>query len=75
MRKKTLINETIHTQAGDIQVEGYCDVAFTQVLEQLELNFSLRNEVGSGVRVTQNDKTVVDLWGGVADAVTGLASR
>ena len=65
-----MICRTIQTLKGEIQVYGFCDAAFAGVLEQFEINFREREEVGASVCVTQNGKIVVDLWGGVADAET-----
>ncbi len=65
-----MISRSIQTPKGEIQVYGFCDSAFASVLEQFEINFREREEVGASVCVTQNGKTVVDLWGGVTDAET-----
>ncbi len=65
-----MINKTIQTNSGEIEINGTCDDAFSGVLEQFETNFKERGEVGASVCVTQNGKIVVDLWGGVADAET-----
>ena len=37
----------------------------------IERNFAERGEVGASVHVTLDGEPVVDLWGGVADPVTG----
>ena len=65
-----MISRTIQTPSGEIQVNGFCDPAFAGVLAQFELNFRARKEVGASVFVTQGGKTVVNLWGGVANAET-----
>jgi len=52
-------------------VQGTCDGRFSEVEEQFERNFAQRNEVGASVCVAVDGETVVDLWGGVADASTG----
>ena len=52
-------------------VQGTCDSKFELVREEFERNFRERDEVGASVAVTVDGKTVVDLWGGAADAATG----
>ncbi|MFF9237996.1 serine hydrolase domain-containing protein [Streptomyces sp. NPDC014801] len=50
------------------QVHGHCDPRFTAVREAFEENFRQRGELGAAVAVTVGGVTVVDLWGGWADA-------
>ncbi|GDY60998.1 serine hydrolase [Streptomyces avermitilis] len=50
------------------QVQGRCDERFTAVREAFEGNFRERGELGAAVAVTLGGETVVDLWGGWADA-------
>ncbi len=52
-------------------VEGTCAGDFAAVREEFDRNFAEREEVGASVSVTVDGETVVDLWGGVADAATG----
>jgi CubicO group peptidase (beta-lactamase class C family) len=54
--------------AHDTQVHGHCDPRFTAVREAFEENFRERDELGAAVAVTADGETVVDLWGGWADA-------
>ncbi|MEU9480998.1 serine hydrolase domain-containing protein [Streptomyces sp. NPDC048191] len=54
--------------AHEIQVHGHCDTRFTAVREAFEENFRERGELGAAVAVTVDGTTVVDLWGGWADA-------
>src|ERR1051326_6838416 len=54
-------------------IGGTCDPRFAQVRDQFAANFAERGEVGASVCVTVDGETVVDLWGGVADPVTGRA--
>ena len=49
-------------------VHGFCDTRFTAVREAFEENFRPRRELGAAVAVTLDGETVVDLWGGWADA-------
>ncbi|MFI2636036.1 serine hydrolase domain-containing protein [Streptomyces collinus] len=51
-----------------IQVHGHCDARFTAVRAAFEENFREREELGAAVAVTVDGETVVDLWGGWADA-------
>lgn len=49
-------------------VQGHCDERFAEVATQFERSFAERGEVGASVAVTVGGETVVDLWGGHADA-------
>ncbi|MFJ3821099.1 serine hydrolase domain-containing protein [Streptomyces nodosus] len=49
-------------------IDGRCDPRFTAVREAFEENFRTRGELGAAVAVTVDGETVVDLWGGWADA-------
>ncbi|MFD5160688.1 serine hydrolase domain-containing protein [Streptomyces hawaiiensis] len=50
------------------QAHGHCDARFTAVRRAFEENFGERGELGAAVAVTVGGETVVDLWGGWADA-------
>jgi CubicO group peptidase (beta-lactamase class C family) len=50
------------------QVHGHCDARFAAVRAAFEANFRERGELGAAVAVTVDGRTVVDLWGGWADA-------
>lgn len=52
-------------------IQGTCDARFELVREEFERNFSERGEVGASVSVSVDGKSVVDLWGGIADAQSG----
>ncbi|MET9411893.1 serine hydrolase domain-containing protein [Streptomyces sp. NPDC002935] len=47
---------------------GHCDPRFAAVRTAFEDNFRDRGELGAAVSVTLDGETVVDLWGGWADA-------
>ncbi|MFC8513316.1 serine hydrolase domain-containing protein [Streptomyces sp. NPDC057257] len=49
-------------------VDGHCDERFVAVREAFEENFRERGELGAAVTVRVGGETVVDLWGGWADA-------
>ncbi|MFF1292447.1 MULTISPECIES: serine hydrolase domain-containing protein [unclassified Streptomyces] len=49
-------------------VQGHCDERFAAVRAAFEENFRERGELGAAVAVTVGGRTVVDLWGGWADA-------
>jgi CubicO group peptidase (beta-lactamase class C family) len=51
-------------------IQGVCDDRFRVVGEEFEGNFAERGEVGASVCVRIEGRTVVDLWGGVADRHT-----
>ena len=55
-------------------VRGSCDQRFSAVQEAFERNLAERGEVGASVCVAVDGETVVDLWGGVADASTGVTA-
>src|SRR5262245_2986554 len=54
----------------DTVVQGDCDPRFGTVREEFEGNFRERGEVGASVCVAVGGRTVVDLWGSVADRRT-----
>ncbi|WP_306329376.1 serine hydrolase domain-containing protein [Streptomyces venezuelae] len=54
--------------AATTAVHGTCDPRFTAVREAFEANFRGREELGAAVSVQLHGETVVDLWGGWADA-------
>ncbi|MFF5302308.1 serine hydrolase domain-containing protein [Streptomyces sp. NPDC013161] len=49
-------------------VDGHCDPRFSAVRTAFEENFRDRDELGAALTVTVDGETVVDLWGGWADA-------
>lgn len=49
-------------------IGGTCDPRFATVGEAFATNFAERGEVGAAVCVVAGGRTVVDLWGGWADA-------
>jgi CubicO group peptidase (beta-lactamase class C family) len=53
-----------------VDIQGVCDSRFQAVHEEFERNLRERGEVGACVCVTVDGRTVVDLWGGVADRHT-----
>lgn len=50
------------------RVHGHCEARFAAVRTAFEENFRDRDELGAAVTVTLDGETVVDLWGGWADA-------
>ncbi|MCW8376547.1 serine hydrolase domain-containing protein [Streptomyces justiciae] len=52
----------------DPLIQGHCDARFAAVRTAFEENFRDRGELGAAVTVTLDGRTVVDLWGGWADA-------
>ena len=55
---------TIERKTSRGTVSGTCDPKFSGVAEAFVENFDKRGEVGAGVSITLEGKTVVDLWGG-----------
>lgn len=52
----------------EADVHGHCDPGFEAVRTAFEENFRERGELGAAVTVAVDGATVVDLWGGWADA-------
>jgi CubicO group peptidase (beta-lactamase class C family) len=52
-------------------VAGFAEERFAGVRAQFQANFDSGQDVGASVCITENGKTVVDLWGGLADDATG----
>lgn len=50
--------------------QGTCRPGFERVAEAFEKNLEEKGEIGASVCLTVGGETVVDLWGGVADAKT-----
>ena len=51
-----------------MDISGYCEEKFSEVKEAFEKNFKEGKECGASFSVTVEGRTVVDLWGGYADA-------
>ncbi|MES9523624.1 serine hydrolase domain-containing protein [Streptomyces capoamus] len=60
--------QTAQTPQPPPGIHGHCDPRFAAVREAFEENFRARGELGAAVAVTVAGETVVDLWGGWADA-------
>src|SRR5262250_2158428 len=63
--------ERAMAQADVTTVHGTCAAAFDAVRREFERNFTERGEVGAAVAISVDGQTVVDLWGGTADAESG----
>jgi CubicO group peptidase (beta-lactamase class C family) len=55
-------------RSGPAEVAGSCDPRFAPVREAFTGNFAKRGEHGGALCVTVGGRTVLDLWGGWADA-------
>ncbi|HEM45710.1 MAG TPA: class A beta-lactamase-related serine hydrolase [Alphaproteobacteria bacterium] len=53
---------------GDVPIDGECDPRFARVREAFTANFHDHDEIGAALCIRLGDRTVVDLWGGFADA-------
>ncbi|HEY7308714.1 MAG TPA: serine hydrolase domain-containing protein [Gemmataceae bacterium] len=51
-------------------IQGECDARFRDVGDEFERNFAERGEVGASVCVILDGRTVIDLWGGLAERRT-----
>ncbi len=58
-----------------MEISGFCDARFARVRDTFRENFASRGELGAAVHVMVGGKSVVHLWGGVADPRTGAAWR
>jgi CubicO group peptidase (beta-lactamase class C family) len=56
---------------GTVEIGGTVAPGFEGVREAFVRNFTENGEVGAGFSLVHDGRTVVDLWGGVADAATG----
>ncbi|HVJ51160.1 MAG TPA: serine hydrolase domain-containing protein [Aliidongia sp.] len=63
--------QTIRAETQKGLVEGSCDERFGAVAEEFVRNFAERGELGASVSLKLEGETLVDLWGGTADAATG----
>jgi len=52
-----------------IDIHGTCDARFGRVKDAFAENWAKHGEVGASLSVAMEGETVVDLWGGSADAV------
>lgn len=56
---------------GGSRIQGLCAPGLEPVLAAFAANFHARGEVGASLCVTHRGETVIDVWGGLADAATG----
>ena len=61
----------VETPGGEVTVGGTVQPGFEGVRDAFVANFAEHGEVGAGFSLVVDGRTVVDLWGGVADATTG----
>ena len=62
----------VETPSGtQIAIGGTVEPGFEGVRDAFAANFAEHGEVGAGFSLVADGRTVVDLWGGVADAATG----
>lgn len=64
------MSNTVSEKVSNGVVNGFCAPGFERVAEAFLNNFNERGESGANVCLTHEGKTVVDLWGGVADPAT-----
>ncbi len=51
-----------------IEIHGHCAARFGRVKDAFAKNFAVEQEVGASFAATVDGETVIDLWGGSADA-------
>jgi len=61
----------IQIPVGSASVQGEVEPGFDAVAEAFAKNFSDRGEVGAACAIYRRGRPVVDLWGGLADGVSG----
>ena len=57
------------------EVQGWTADGFEGVRDAFARNFAEGKEIGAGFSAYHRGQKVVDLWGGIADAATGRASK
>jgi CubicO group peptidase (beta-lactamase class C family) len=62
---------TVETPGGEIEVRGTVAPGFEGVRDAFVRNFRDHGEAGAAFSLVADGRTVVDLWGGVADVTTG----
>ena len=67
----TDVVQQVETPGGEVTVGGTVEPGFEGVRDAFVANFAEHGEVGAGFSLVSDGRTVVDLWGGVADATTG----
>ncbi len=60
--------ETLDREVSGGRIEGFYDARFAGVVEEFARNWSERGEVGASVCLSLEGRTLVDLWGGLANA-------
>ncbi len=63
--------DTIDQTLPNGRLQGFCVPEFRPVLEAFQRNFAERDELGASVCLTVGGRTVVDLWGGIAESDSG----
>ena len=61
----------VDTPGGRLGINGRIAPGYEGVLDAFARNFTEHGEVGAAFALVHDGRTVVDLWGGVADAATG----
>ena len=64
-------SETLRHDLPQGVAEGRYDPRFAPVVEAFLENFARQDEVGASVCLVHEGRTVLDLWGGIADKATG----
>jgi len=62
------VNETIEARGARFTLQGHVADRFAPVVDAFAQNFAQEEELGAGCSVVVDGETVVDLWGGWADA-------
>ena len=61
------VSQEVQTPEGAVLVNGFYESSFESVFAEFKNNLIERGEVGAGVSVTCEGRTVVDLYGGICD--------
>ncbi|HEY6456720.1 MAG TPA: serine hydrolase domain-containing protein [Steroidobacteraceae bacterium] len=62
------VHQSIEARGATFSINGCYAAPFRRVVDAFIENFRVEEEVGSACSVVLNGKTVIDLWGGFADA-------
>ena len=66
-------NGTTLAELGDgRRLHGFADERFGKVVDAFVANFIQRHDLGAGCAVYVEGRSVVDLWGGIAERRTRL---
>lgn len=63
--------KAVAIESGKVSVSGLVEPGFEAIVDAFSRNFSEHNEVGAACSIYRHGQCVVDIWGGLADPVSG----